>query len=104
MQAFEIELIDCYYAWNCMSLIRWARKRCCHHIVVLENTGTIFSGVLEKRTNIKAFENLMRINLKRWDILHEFDWVREISLEAYEDYYWYSLVSDGHDSTILAKS
>jgi hypothetical protein len=103
MQAFEIELIDCYEARDCMRLIWWARKRCCHYIIVLETPVTTLSGVLKERTNMKAFQNLMRINLKRWDTLHEIEWIREISLEAYEDYYWYSLRSDGHDLTILDK-
>jgi hypothetical protein len=103
MQAFEIDLIDCYEARNCVSLTWWARKRCSHYIVVLENPVTTLSGVLKERTNFKAFQNLMRINLKRWDMLHEIDWIREISLEAYESNLGYALMSDGHDLTILAK-
>jgi hypothetical protein len=103
MQAFEIELIDCYEARDCMRLIWWARKRCCHYIIVLENPVTTFSGVLKKSTNMKAFQNLMRINLKRWDMLHEIEWIREISLEDYEHNLGYALISDGHDLTILDK-
>jgi hypothetical protein len=104
MRAFEIDLIDCYEARNCVSLTWWARKSCCHYIIVLDNPVTTLSGVLEERTNIKAFQNLMRINLKRWDMLHETDWIREISLEDYEHNLGCSLRGDGHDLTILAMS
>ena len=101
MKAFEIELVDVYNAKDCWSLSQWADLRCCSFFIVLENDITTFTGVLKEYTNMKTFRNLMQLNFKRWDMLHETEWVKEITIECYMNDFMYAVRGDGRHLAVL---
>jgi hypothetical protein len=101
MKAFEIELVDIYSEKECWSLSQWVYLHCCCFFIVSDDNIITVTGVLKECTNIKTFRNLMQINLKRWGILHDTDWVKEITIESYLHEYGYALRGHGRDHTIL---
>jgi hypothetical protein len=101
MKAFEIELIDVYDAKDCWSLSQWADNHCCCFFIVAESDIATFSGVLNEFTDLKTFKNLMQINLKRWYMSHETEWVKEITIESYMHVFMCAVRADGHDHIIL---
>jgi hypothetical protein len=101
MKAFEIRVVDIYSEKECWMLSQWVYLHCCCFFIVSDYNIITVTGVLNESTNIKTFRNLMQINLKRWGILHDTDWVNEITIERYLDEYGYALRGHGRDHTIL---
>jgi hypothetical protein len=101
MKAFEIQVVDIFSEKECWKLSQWVYLHCCCFFIVSDYNIITVTGVLKECTNIKTFRNLMQINLKRWGILHDTDWVNEITIESYLHEYGYALRGDGRDHTIL---